>query len=129
QDTRETYPGRQHGDNFVGPRHSTQSEKERQQKRNRQQNDQNLRNLRGVVTTDQKKTDALIDERRDIIAHVENEPDGDEPGDAVKINLQEIANDVSVEEFHCDLNGPVPITVLKSVAHAKSQEKRMTNSQ
>jgi hypothetical protein len=79
--------------------------------------------LCGVITSDQKETDALIDERRDVIAHVENEPDGDEPGDAVKIDLQEIANDVSVEEFHCDLDGPVPISVLKSVARAKSRAK------
>src|SRR5204862_993715 len=114
----------EHGDNLVGPRHSTQSKKERQQERNRQQNDQNLRDLRGVVTNDQKKTDALIEERRDVIAHVENEPDGDEPGDAVKIDLQEIANDVSVEEFHCDLDGLVPISVLKSMARAKSRQKR-----
>ena len=62
----------------------------------------------------------LIDERRDVIAHVENEPDGDEAGDAVKVNLQEIANHVPVEEFHCDLDGPVPISVLKSMARAKS---------
>ena len=61
----------------------------------------------------------LVDKRGNVIAHIENEPDGDETGDAVKIDLQEIANDVSVEEFHCDLDGPVPISVLKSMARAK----------
>ena len=66
----------------------------------------------------------LVDKSRDVIAHVENEPDGDEAGDAVKIDLQEIANDVSVEEFHCDLDGPVPISVLKSMARAKSRGQR-----
>jgi hypothetical protein len=105
QDARKAYTRGEHGDNFVGARHSPQSKKERQQKRNREQNDENLRDLRGVVTNDQKKTDALIDECRDVIAHVENEPDGDEAGDAVKIDLQEIANDVSVEKPHDDLDG------------------------
>jgi hypothetical protein len=66
----------------------------------------------------------LIDERRDVVAYVENEPDGDEAGDAVKIHLQEIANDVSVEEFHCDLDGLVSISVLKSMARAKSRQKK-----
>ena len=102
----------------------SQSKKERQEQRNWQQNDQNLRDLRGVITSDQKKTDALIDERRDVIAHVENEPDGDETGDAVKIDLQEIANDVSVEEFHCGLDGLVPNSVLNSMRGAKSRQKR-----
>ena len=45
----------------------------------------------------------VIDERRNIVAHIENEPDRDESGDAVKIDLQEIANDISVEKSHCDL--------------------------
>ena len=66
----------------------------------------------------------LIDERRNIIAHIENKPDGDETGDAVKIDLQEIANDVSVEEFHCDLDGLVPNSVLNSMTRAKSRQKR-----
>ena len=64
----------------------------------------------------------LIDERRNVIAHVENEPDGDEAGDAVKIDLQEIADDISVEQFHCDLDDFFPISVLKSMGRAKSQE-------
>ena len=66
----------------------------------------------------------LIDERRNVIAHIENEPDGDETDDAVKIDLQEIANDVSVEEFHCDLDGLVPNSVLNSMTRAKSRQKR-----
>ena len=65
----------------------------------------------------------LVDKRGNVIAHIENEPDGDETRDAVKIDLQEIANDVSDEEFHCDLDGPIPISVLKSVARAKSRAK------
>jgi len=46
----------------------------------------------------------LVDKSRDVIAYVENEPDGDEAGDAVKIDLQEIANDVSVEKLHDNLD-------------------------
>jgi uncharacterized OB-fold protein len=44
----------------------------------------------------------FVDERRNIVAHIEDEPDRDESGDAVKINLQEIASDVSIEKSHCD---------------------------
>src|SRR5206468_6395487 len=123
QNARKTYTRREHGDNFVGARHSAQSKKERQQNRNRQQNEEDLRDLRGVITTDQKQTDMLVDKSRDVIAYVENEPDGDEAGDAVKIDLQEIANDISVEKLHDDLDGSVVITVLKSMTRAKSQEK------
>ena len=65
----------------------------------------------------------LVDKGRDVIAYVENQPDGDEAGDAVKIDLQEIANDVSVQNSHDDLGLRVVITVLKSMARAKSQEK------
>ena len=65
----------------------------------------------------------LIDERRNVIAHVENEPEGDEAGDAVKIDLQEIADDISVEQFHCDLDDFFPTSVLKSMARAKSRAK------
>jgi len=46
----------------------------------------------------------FVDKRRNVIAHVENEPDGDEAGDAVKIDLQEIANDVPVEKLHDDFS-------------------------
>lgn len=66
----------------------------------------------------------FIDERRNVIANIENKPDGDETGYAVKIDLQEIANDVSVEEFHCDLDGLVPNSVLNSMTRAKSRQKR-----
>ena len=74
----------------------------------------------------------LIDKRRNIIADVENKPDRDEAGDAVKVHLHEIANDVSVEQFHCDLDDAAPISVLKSMARAKSRGKfqnRLANDQ
>ena len=71
----------------------------------------------------------LVDERRNIIAHVENEPDGDEARDAVKIYLQEITNNVSVEKSHCDLVRFVRTSVLKSTTRAKSQQKGMSNNQ
>ena len=65
----------------------------------------------------------LINKGRNVIAYVENEPDGDEAGDAIKINLQEIANDVSIKQPHYSLDSPVLISVVKSMAHAKSPAK------
>ena len=110
QNARKAYTRREHGDNFVRARHSAKSKKQRQQKRNREQNDQNLRDLGGVITSDQKQTDMLVDKSRDVIAYVENEPDRNKAGDAVNIDLQEIANDVPIEKLHDDLDGWVVIT-------------------
>ena len=62
----------------------------------------------------------LVNERGNIVADVEDEPDGDEPSDAVKINLHEISDDVSIEKSHCGLNSPTVISVLKSEVCAKS---------
>jgi hypothetical protein len=45
----------------------------------------------------------FVDEGGNIVADVEDEPDRNEAGNAVKVNLQEIANDVSIEKPHCDL--------------------------
>ncbi len=45
----------------------------------------------------------VVNETRDIVADVEDEPDRGESGDAVKINLHEVSNDVSIEKSHCDL--------------------------
>ena len=42
----------------------------------------------------------FVDERRDIVANVEDKPDRDKAGNAVTVNLQEIANDVSIQESH-----------------------------
>jgi hypothetical protein len=44
----------------------------------------------------------FVNKRRNIVAHVEDQPDRDESGNAVKVNLQEIASDVSIEDSHCD---------------------------
>src|SRR4030095_10721767 len=100
QNALKAYTGGQHGDNFVGARHSTQSEQKRQQQRNREQNNQNLRNLRCVITNNEQETDVLIDKGRNVIAYVENEPDRDKSRDTVKIDLKEIANDISIEKLH-----------------------------
>ena len=43
---------------------------------------------------------SLVDEGRNIVAHVEDQPDGDEPGDAVDIRLEEITNNVAIEQLH-----------------------------
>jgi len=42
----------------------------------------------------------VVNETRDIVADVEDEPDLGESCDAVKINLQEVSNDVSIEKSH-----------------------------
>jgi hypothetical protein len=42
----------------------------------------------------------LVDESRNIVADIEDEPDGNKTDNAVKIHLQEIANDVAIEESH-----------------------------
>jgi hypothetical protein len=44
----------------------------------------------------------FVDEGGNIVADVEDEPDRNKAGNAVKVNLQEIANDVSIKKFHCD---------------------------
>jgi hypothetical protein len=41
----------------------------------------------------------LIEEGRNAVANVEDEPDGYETGDAVQVGLQEIADDVAIEKF------------------------------
>ena len=55
----------------------------------------------------------LVDERRDIVADIEDEPDRDEAGDAVKVNVQEVPNDVSIEKSHCDLEFQLAICDLQ----------------
>jgi hypothetical protein len=45
----------------------------------------------------------VVDETRNIVADIEDEPDRDESGDAVKINLHEISNDITIQKAHCDL--------------------------
>jgi hypothetical protein len=45
----------------------------------------------------------VINEIRDIVADVEDQPDRGEPGDAVQINLRKVSNDVSIEKSHFDL--------------------------
>jgi hypothetical protein len=42
----------------------------------------------------------FVDEGRNVVAHVEDEPDGEKAGDAINIDLQKIANDVAVEQSH-----------------------------
>lgn len=41
----------------------------------------------------------LVEEGRDLVANVEDEPDGEERGNAIKIGLQKIAEHVAVEQF------------------------------
>jgi len=46
------------------------------------------------------EADVLVDKRRDVVADIKDEPDGDETGNAVDIGLEEIAADVAIEQFH-----------------------------
>ena len=103
QNTGKTYACREHGNNFIRTRHSTERKKKRQQKRNRQQDDEHLRDLRGVIANDKRQSDMVVNESRNIVADVEDEPDRDKSGNAVKINLHEVSNDVPIEKSHCDL--------------------------
>ena len=100
QNPGKTYPCRQHGNNFIRTRHSPKCKEERQQQRNRQKDDEHLRDLRRVIANDQKQSNMVVNETRDIVADVEDEPDRDKSGDAVEVNLQEISNDVSIEKSH-----------------------------
>jgi hypothetical protein len=45
----------------------------------------------------------FVNKGRNIVADVEDEPDRNEAGDAVKVNLYEIPDDVSIEKSHSDL--------------------------
>jgi len=49
---------------------------------------------------DQTKSDMFLDKGGNIVADIENEPDRDKTCDAVEIDLQEIANDVTIEKSH-----------------------------
>ena len=42
----------------------------------------------------------VINETRDVVTDIKDEPDRDESGNAVKINLHEVSNDVSIEKSH-----------------------------
>ena len=55
----------------------------------------------------------LIDESRNVVADVEDEPDRDEAGDAIKVNLQKIPKDVSIEKSHCELEFQLTICDLQ----------------
>ena len=59
-----------------------------------------MRHLCGVITDGEEKADVLVDKGRDIVADVENEPDRDETGDAIKIGLQKVANNVAIQQSH-----------------------------
>ena len=62
----------------------------------------------------------VVNETRDIVADVEDEPDRGESRDAVKINLHEVSNDVPIKKSHCDLKMFYVISLLKLVVCAKS---------
>ncbi len=66
---------------------------------------------------DPRERQMLVEKGRDIVADVEDQPDGDEAGDAIEIGLQKIPQDIAIEESHkicefrisnCDLNYRFP---------------------
>ena len=69
----------------------------------------------------------FVDEGRNVIADVEDEPDGEKAGDAVNIDLQKIANDVAVEKTHRYRVTEAPLSLAHLARHrtrgrdAKSQ--------
>ena len=42
----------------------------------------------------------LIEENRDVITNIENEPDRKKAGDTVQVSLKKITQDVAIEQFH-----------------------------
>ena len=69
----------------------------------------------------------LVDEHRDIVADIEDEPDRDEAGDAVTVNLQEIPNDVSIEKFHSKISN-FEFRLQSNSKPAISKEHRKTGN-
>ena len=55
----------------------------------------------------------LVDKGRNVVADVEDEPDRDKARDAVKIDLQKIANDVAIEESHGNFEFRISICELQ----------------
>ena len=100
ENPRQTYPGREHGNDLIGARHAAQGEEQRQEQGDRKQNHEDLRHLGEIIFQDQHSRDALVEKGRDVVAHVEDEPDRNEPRDAVKISLQEIGQHVAIEPSH-----------------------------
>ena len=46
------------------------------------------------------KRHALIEEGGDVVADIEDEPDGDKGGDAIQVSLQKITDNVAIEQSH-----------------------------
>jgi hypothetical protein len=56
--------------------------------------------LCGVIPDGEEKADVLVDKGRNIVADVEDEPDRDETGNAVKVALQKVSNDIAIQQSH-----------------------------
>jgi hypothetical protein len=69
----------------------------------------------------------VVNETGDVVADIENEPNGNESGDAVKVNLQKIPNDVSIKKSHlgfvnfdCDLRFTIRFARLVIPSEARN---------
>jgi hypothetical protein len=97
EDTDETGAGGQHGDDLIGARHPTKNEKESEKERDWQQDDQNLWDLGSVKFQNAPESEMEIKEGRNAVADIEDQPDRNEPDDAVKVGLQEVPGDISIK--------------------------------
>ncbi len=61
----------------------------------------------------------IVNEIGDVVADVKDEPDRGESRDAVKINLHEVSNDVSIEKSHWPMT-----TVLTLILESNSVQVR-----
>ena len=76
------------------------TKQERSNKQDGKQDDEDLRELTQVIMGDAAEPELLVDESGDVVADIEDEPDRNETGDAVDVDLQKISDDVAVEQFH-----------------------------
>lgn len=97
EDTEETGASGQHGDDLIGARHATENEKEREKERDWQQDNQNLWDLGSVKFQDAAESEVQVEEARNAVADIEDQPDRNEPDDAVNVGLQEVSGDISIK--------------------------------
>src|SRR5205085_180093 len=100
QDPDQAGAGGEHGDDLVCARHPPEDKEQCQEQRNGQQDDKNLWDLRPIIFQDPAETHVLIQEGRDAVADIKDQPDRDETGDAVEVSLYEVSRNISVKQTH-----------------------------
>ena len=56
--------------------------------------------MRKIILNGAPETKILVNEYRHVVADVVNQPNGDEPHDAINVGLNEIPENVAIEKFH-----------------------------